>query len=526
MGSYQEEIIVLFASMVLGYGFYFAILKVMPLLEKREINKQKKAVLREAKKQSESIKTQSSVQFDEEKAILLEDLDESIKQEKLELQEEYELLNDQADGMTLEEQRVAKKESSMEEKEKAIALLDSLINEKKQLVIEQQKLLSIKLEEKADVDSQKISANLMRQIVDKRKLDCQKVIKSLDEELNSSARKRAQRLLERSLARYNPEFVWPKSVNVIDLPDEKTFEDLNGPHSYLIDNLKEISGVSIKIIESGKAENPHRFVKVAGGFGIYREAAWEVLNQLLILPTHQWKRGETLYEKQKKALESEAVLLGKKAIDQLHLQNIHPEIQKLVGALNWRTSYRQNQWYHTVEVATLAGILATELGVDPDHAKRVGLLHDIGKAIDYRIEGSHAVISGDYADRFGETRLICDTVMSHHSDLLVESPLAFVLRAADTLSGARPGARVNLEEGYQIRLDSISEAIRSFSGINDFAIMNGGREVHIQVNYKRVNENHVATLTKDIAKKIEEDVAFPGQIKVLVTRTYESVSVA
>jgi ribonuclease Y len=210
----------------------------------------------------------------------------------------------------------------------------------------------------------------------------------------------------------------------------------------------------------------------------------------------------------------------------LRLEGIHPEIQQLIGALNWRTSYRQNQWHHTVEVATIAGILGNELGVDPDQAKRVGLLHDIGKAIDYRIEGSHAVISGDYADRFGEAKVICDTVMSHHADLIVETPLAYILRVADTLSGARPGARVNLEEGYQIRLGAIAESVRSFQGISDMAIMNGGREVHVQVNHKRVKDTDLKTLAESIARKIEEDVAFPGQIKVLVTRQFESVTVA
>jgi ribonuclease Y len=153
-------------------------------------------------------------------------------------------------------------------------------------------------------------------------------------------------------------------------------------------------------------------------------------------------------------------------------------------------------------------------------------LHDIGKVLDYRIEGSHAVISGDYADRYGEERYICDTVMSHHADLIVETPLAYILCAADTLSGARPGARVNLEEGYQIRLSAMHEAVGSFSGIHDVAIMNGGREVHIQVDPKAVKEHEVGPLTKAIAKKIEEGVAYPGQIKVIIIRTYESVAVA
>ena len=179
-----------------------------------------------------------------------------------------------------------------------------------------------------------------------------------------------------------------------------------------------------------------------------------------------------------------------------------------------------------LEVAQLAGLLAGELGEDPDVAKRCGLLHDIGKGIDYRIEGSHAVISGDYADRYGENQIICNTVMSHHNDLVMETPMSYILKTADTLSGARPGARVNLEEGYQIRLSAIDQVVRSFPGILKIAIMNGGREVHIDVNHNKVKENQLENFTSAIAKKIEEEVAYPGQIKVLVTRRFEASSVA
>ena len=164
--------------------------------------------------------------------------------------------------------------------------------------------------------------------------------------------------------------------------------------------------------------------------------------------------------------------------------------------------------------------------MDPEAAKRVGLLHDIGKAIDYNIEGSHAIISGDFPDRYGESRLICDTVMSHHDDLVVETDLAYVLKSADTLSGARPGARVHLEEGYNIRLEAIHDAVAQFPEVMDTAIMNGGREVHIRVDHTRIKERDLQQLTAKIAAKIKDEVSYPGQIKVLVTRVFESVAVA
>ena len=257
-----------------------------------------------------------------------------------------------------------------------------------------------------------------------------------------------------------------------------------------------------------------------------KEAARLTLDEIIPRGPNAWAKVQRTYEKHRKNLDVQAQKLGRQAVTELKLTDIHPEIQRMVGALNWRTSYRQNQFHHSLEVAKLAGIVANELGVDPELAKRSGLLHDIGKGIDYRIEGSHAVISGDYADRYGESKIVCDTVMSHHNDLVLETALSYVLKSADTLSGARPGARINLEEGYQVRLLAIEEVVRSFPGITKMSIMNGGREVHIDVNHKKIKEGELESFTASIARKLEENVAFPGQIRVLVSRRFESTAVA
>jgi ribonuclease Y len=293
----------------------------------------------------------------------------------------------------------------------------------------------------------------------------------------------------------------------------------------MVEDLKQKAECEIELLAP---QNDYHLplIKLAGGAGVNREAARLALEEMLPRGPGAWAKAAATYDRHRAQLEQHAMILGRQAVKEVQLQGIHPEIQKLVGYLNWRTSYRQNQWYHTVEVAKLAGILGAELGVDPDAAKRCGLLHDIGKALDYRIEGSHAVISGDYADRFGETRLICDTVMSHHNDLVIESPLAYVLRAADTLSGARPGARVNLEEGYQLRLSGIESCVRAFPGIVSISIMNGAREVHVEVNHKRVQDQELEALAANIARKVEAEVAFPGEIKILVTRRFEATAVA
>jgi ribonuclease Y len=221
--------------------------------------------------------------------------------------------------------------------------------------------------------------------------------------------------------------------------------------------------------------------------------------------------------------------MGEDAIKILGLKkSMHPEILKLIGSLNYRTSHRQNQYYHSLEVARLAGMIADEVGVDCELAKRSGILHDIGKVLDYKIEGSHAVISGDYAMRFGEDENVVDTVLAHHDDKAVETPFAYILKAADAMSGARPGARVDMEEGYNRRIDGISGVVNSFAdmGVVGSGIMYAGREVHIYVDNARVKQGDISDLANNIAKKLEAEVEYPGQIRVTVIRRTEVTEVA
>ena len=424
-----------------------------------------------------------------------------------------------------EEDRVMKVEGTLQNHVKKVEDIEANINtldrERAQLITEMQnRLASI-----AEIDRTTATTQIKENILNERSLDAQKRVKELSDELDSHAKKSGERVLSRVLSRYQPVFIWPKSVNHIEVPNHKLFEQLETHPQILLDLSTISEGVEIALSPS-QHEGAPAIVRFGGGYGIFKEAARLTLEEVLPKGPSQWAKLDKIYLKHRKNLEVQALKLGRQAVIDLQVPNIHEEVQKMVGALNWRTSYRQNQYHHSVEVARLAGLIAGELGVDQTEAKRCGLLHDIGKSIDYRIEGSHAVISGDYADRFGERRLICDTVMSHHNDLVLDTPLSYVLKSADTLSGARPGARINLEEGYQERLAAMEEAIKSFPAVQKIAIMNGGREVHIGVHHKRIREEDLKDFTAAIAKKIEEEVAYPGQIKVLVTRRFEASAVA
>jgi ribonuclease Y len=508
-----------------GYGLFVLILRALPGRLRRENQAQKEEVVKEALNQRTAILAGAIKGTTETLLLMSDELDEDILEKTESLKAEELDLNDREQFLQSEQERIEKLEAELGRKQTSLEEISVAAKLAEESDLGSRIKLIKELERKAGEGSAELSRRITDQLVQTRQLECQKFFKTLTEDLDSSARKLAQRVLDRAHARYAPDFAWPKSLNTVEIMGPEQLEFLLDNESSVLDGLRELSGVDINVMVPEDDRNSP-LVRVAGGYGPYREAAKLTIAELLQKGRGSWNQFPTVYEEHKAALNQQCRILGRKAVNVLKLDGIHPEIQILIGSLNWRTSYRQNQWHHTVEVATLAGILAHELNIDADQAKRVGLLHDIGKAIDYRIEGSHAVISGDYADRFGEAKIICDTVMSHHADLIVETPLAYILRVADTLSGARPGARVNLEEGYQIRIGAIAESVRSFQGVSDLAIMNGGREVHVQVNHKRVKDSDLKGLAEAIARKIEEDVAFPGQIKVLVSRQFESVTVA
>ena len=512
-------------SAILGYLIFIIIFRLLPKRLKSDLARDREEIFKDAERQAEGRRKSELERLEEELQLEAEQLEAEVNERK----EDAKVINDDLDArersMQLEESRVQKVAKDLEiqqAKTNAIKsghqMMQSEIDTIKSQLISQ-------LEAISNVDARQVKKNIQDTLIDSRQIEYQKAMRILDEDLSTSSKRLATRLLGRALGRYEPNFYWPKSINAIEVTEREIFDQICSDGEQMLQDLRQVSECEIELLPP---QNDYQLplIKLAGGAGINREAARLAIEEILPRGLSSWSKATQQYDRFRVQLEQHAIILGQQAIKEVKLKEIHPEIQKLVGYLNWRTSYRQNQWYHTVEVAKLAGIIAAELGVDPDAAKRCGLLHDIGKALDYKIEGSHAVISGDYADRYGESRLICDTVMSHHNDLIVESPLAYVLRAADTLSGARPGARVNLEEGYQLRLSGIETCVRSFPGILSVSIMNGAREVHVEVNNKRVQEHELNSLASEIARKVEAEVAFPGEIKILVTRRFEATSVA
>lgn len=420
--------------------------------------------------------------------------------------------------LQLGEQTLAEKELSIQEARAQAVQIQSDENE----TIEK---LQVDLAIKGSVQKEEAFSQLREEILSVEQLGISRWLIENGENLKNESQKFGRDVLSNVMARYCPTFVWPKGSFSVQTPNKSIIERFFGDGSEVVSLLTLNTDTSIEVLVE---ENSTPTIKLAGGLGVDKEVLRLTLEEAVGRNNFSLNYLKDILAKHRRNIDNLILRMGQAALKELDLAPMHPEILKLIGSLNYRTSHRQNQYHHTVEVARLAGMLADEVGVDRALAKRSGLLHDIGKVLDYKIEGSHAVISGDYAARFGEKEDVVDTVLSHHNDKIVETAHAYILKAADALSGARPGARVDMEDGYQKRIESIAEVVKSFEGkgVLNSAIMHAGREIHVFVDNRKVKERDAEPLASDIAKKLETDVQFPGQIKVTVVRRTEVTAVA
>ncbi len=523
----EQYITYFFISFGVGYFLFVFFCKVLLPKKLTSDNKlQKNFIINEAKQKARMMYDKEQDSFDADMNSALEELGTDIQTRTQTLQ--------------IREQELETEESSLEEEEQRIQRLETTVSVDKQLVERTYKnlkdLRSQVKEVKNDICTKlaQISGSSLEEerkasrnrIVEDASLQGAKTIRYVEEELASTSKRNSLTVLNSIVSRVNLKTNQGKNINHSEVTDPALKDIVLLENNEIFKSLLELApGVSIEAVAASEQSRPV-IVKFSGGYGIDREAARLSFETLLKKGIKERSKLPGIYTDLKRNLERRSFELGKRAADQLGIRNIHKDLLMMVGALNWRTSYRQNQYVHSLEVATLSGIVAGELGLDVQTLKRCGLLHDIGKGLDYKLEGSHAIISADYADRYGESRSVCDVILAHHTDIVLETPESYALITADTLSGARPGSRINIEEGYQERLAALYEVVKSFSAVSKVEIMYGAREVHVDVNYKAVSEENLQKLTSSIVKKIEEKVSYPGQIKVIVTRRFEVSSVA
>jgi len=377
-----------------------------------------------------------------------------------------------------------------------------------------------KLEKISGMTASEAKKELMSAMESEAKHDAAKLIKVIEEEAREIADKKAKEIMALAIQRYAGEYVTERTVSVVPLPSDEMKGRIIGREGRNIRALEAATGIDLIIDDTPEA------VILSGFNPVRREVARLSLEKLIGDGRIHPGRIEEVVAKSTEEVELSIKEAGEQAAFDLGVHGIHPEVLKLIGRLKYRTSYTQNVYQHSLEVAFLCGIMAAELGINVKQAKRAGLLHDLGKAVDHEVEGSHAVIGAELARKYGESPKIVHAIMAHHEDEKPASVLAVLVQAADALSGARPGARREMMETYVKRLEDLERIATSFNGVSSSFAIQAGREIRVMVSSEQVSDEQSLVIARDIAKKIEAEMTYPGQIKVNVIRETRAVEFA
>lgn len=486
----------------------------------QELGAEAKNIIAEAKKEAETIKKEAILQAKD----TLFQMKAEFERETRDSRKEFQNL----------EKRILQKEENLDRKVETIEKREAAVNKREKQISQQENDLSVrekelttlleeerrKLEGISGMSAQEAKEMLIRSIENEARHDAAVLIKKIETEARETADRKAKDIISLAVQRYSGDYVAEKTVSVVNLPNEEMKGRIIGREGRNIRAIEASTGVDLIIDDTPEA------VILSGFNPVRREVARVSLERLISDGRIHPARIEEVVEKVNAEIETSIRESGEQAAFDVGVHGIHPEVIKMIGKLKFRTSYAQNVLQHSREVSFLCGIMAAELGLNEKHAKRAGLLHDIGKAIDHEMEGPHAAIGSDLARRYGESPAIVHAIAAHHEDIPAEDILAVLVQAADALSGARPGARKELLETYVRRLEDLERIAGSFTGINKAYAIQAGRELRIIVESGVVNDADVVLLSRDIAKKIESELTYPGQIKVTVIRETRAVEYA
>jgi ribonuclease Y len=509
-------VILVFGALVAG----FTLARYVQRKKIGEYEKIGKRILEDAKKEADVLTREASIQA---KDIALQgrnELEQEIKAKRQELQSAERRLSQKETGIEKRAEALDKKEEEIAKREKEASgrqsYFDNRVREYEGLLREAKD----RLEKISGMTAEEAKKTLIQSIEDEAKYEALKACKKIEEEAKEKADREAKKIIALAIQRYAGDYVGEDTVSTVPLPNEEMKGRIIGREGRNIRALEAATGVDIIIDDTPEA------VILSCFNPIRREVAKIAISRLISDGRIHPARIEEIVGKVAEEMEDRLKEAGEQAVFDLGVHNVHPEIVKLLGRLTFRSSYAQNVYQHSLEVAFICGVIASELRANVKEAKRAGLLHDIGKAVDHEIEGSHAFIGADLARKYGESEAIIHSILAHHEDVEPTSLLDVIVQAADALSGARPGARREMLETYIKRLDELERIANSFPGIEKSYAIQAGREIRIVVNSEKVNDDNIYLLSKDIAKKIESDLSYPGQIKIVVIRETRAVEYA
>ena len=484
------------------------------------IEAQRMKMLDDVREESRAIKKEAILEAKEQEIKLRNDFERESKEKRAELQRMENRLNQKEETLEKKEENLAKRneETTRQQnalKNKEIELdkkIDDLSNKQAEMVKEFEKI--------AQMSKEEAKQHLIDAITDEAKRDAAGMVKNIEAEARENGERKAKEIVSLAIQKCSTEQATEITVSVVPLPSDDMKARIIGREGRNIRTLENATGIELIIDDTPEV------VIVSGFDPVRREVARIALEKLIQDGRIHPARIEETVEKVKKELDQQIKEAGEAAMFECGIFGLHPEIVKLLGRLKFRTSYGQNVLKHSIEVSHLAGVMATELGIDASLAKRAGLLHDLGKAVDFEIEGTHMQIGGDLAKKYRENHNVINAILAHHGDVEPKTLEAVLVQAADAISGARPGARRETTTNYIKRLQKLEEISGSFKGVEKCYAIQAGREVRVMVKPEQVNDSQTLFLAKEIAKKIEQEMEYPGQIKVNVIREWRATEFA
>ena len=508
--------LILCVGVLIGFFLYKKIAEGRIKLTENAANK----MLEEAKKEAKNIKKEATLQAKDDLYQAKADFEKETKEKRTEFQKLERRLSQKEDHLDKKVDLLDQKETNISKRQAGLSQQEKEVSEKERKYNSLIKKQMEQLEKTAEMSAEEAKKNLIELMENDAKHESAKKIKRIEDETRETADKLAKEIISLAIERYAADCVVERTVSVVHLPNDEMKGRIIGREGRNIRAIEAATGVDLIIDDTPEA------VILSGYNPIRREIAKTSLQRLINDGRIHPGRIEEIVEKVQEEMEKSIREAGEQATFDIGVHGIHPELVKLIGKLKYRTSFAQNIFQHSLEVAYICGIIASELRINIKQAKRAGLLHDIGKAVDHEEEGSHAIIGANLAKKYGESPEIIHAIAAHHSDETPHSILAISVQAADTLSAARPGARKEMLETYVRRLEDLEKIASSFAGVTKSYAVQAGREVRIMVESLKISDEESIILSRDIAKTIENKLSYPGQIKITVIRETRAIEYA
>lgn len=477
-------------------------------------------ILKDAEKSVETLKKEKLLEVKDEWLRRKQNFENETKNRRNEIQKAEKQLSNREINMDRKVDLLTKKEKDLNHFEQLVKEKNVKISrqgEELQRIIKEQ---NEKLEKISGISNEEAKRILMENLMDKAKQEAAHMVKEIKDKAKLSANKEAKEIIIQAIQRTAADHSVETTVSVVNLPNEEMKGRIIGREGRNIRSFETATGIEVIVDDTPEA------VILSGFDPLRREIARIALERLIVDGRIHPSRIEEIVKKCTTEMDEKLIEIGEQVMLETGIHTIHNELIKLLGKLNYRTSYGQNVLQHSKEVAYLTGIMAADLGLDAALAKRAGLLHDIGKAIDKNTEGTHTEIGGEIAKRYKEHPIVINAILSHHEDVEPISPISVLVQAADAISGSRPGARRETLEGYVKRLEKLEQLAESFDGVVKTYAIQAGREVRVMVEHEQIDDAHADQLASDISQKIQAEMEYPGQIKVTVIREYRAVDYA